>query len=58
MIRCKRTTEQAGVDGAVNVEAPDVVITGASRGIGRAVGLALGKAGCKVIHSDTLSLST
>ncbi|KAH0690229.1 hypothetical protein KY290_019877 [Solanum tuberosum] len=39
------STEQAGVD----VEAPVVVITGASRGIGRAVALALGKAGCKVL---------
>ncbi|MCD7456708.1 3-oxoacyl-[Datura stramonium] len=41
-------TEQAGVDGAANVEAP-VVVTGASRGIGRAVALAFGKAGCKVL---------
>lgn len=49
-------TEQAGVDGTVNVEAP-VVVTGAYRGIGRAVALAFGKAGCKVIHSDTLGLS-
>lgn len=34
------STEQAGVD----VEVPVVVITGASRGIGRTVALALGKA--------------
>ncbi|KAJ8536586.1 hypothetical protein K7X08_034987 [Anisodus acutangulus] len=34
---------------AVNVEAPVVVVTGASRGIGKAVALAFGKAGCKVL---------
>ncbi|KAJ8554007.1 hypothetical protein K7X08_024685 [Anisodus acutangulus] len=39
------TTEQV----AVNVEAPVVVVTGASRGIGKAVALAFGKAGCKVL---------
>ncbi|XP_059657313.1 3-oxoacyl-[acyl-carrier-protein] reductase 4-like [Cornus florida] len=41
--------EQAGVDAAQNVEAPVVVVTGASRGIGRAIALTLGKAGCKVL---------
>ncbi|CAH1414719.1 unnamed protein product [Lactuca virosa] len=30
-------------------EAPVVIVTGASRGIGKAVALALGKAGCKVL---------
>lgn len=38
--------EQAGV--GINVEAPIVVVTGASRGIGKAIALTLGKAGCKV----------
>ncbi|KAM3381290.1 hypothetical protein P3S68_006863 [Capsicum galapagoense] len=51
LFRCVRAqvavTEQGGVDG--EVEAPVVVITGASRGIGKAVALALGKAGCKVL---------
>ncbi|MFS8030883.1 putative 3-oxoacyl-[acyl-carrier-protein] reductase [Helianthus anomalus] len=31
------------------LEAPVVIVTGASRGIGKAVALALGKAGCKVL---------
>ncbi|KAL6197464.1 hypothetical protein ACLB2K_033072 [Fragaria x ananassa] len=34
---------------APKVEAPVVVVTGASRGIGKAVALALGKSGCKVL---------
>ncbi|XP_077211913.1 NAD(P)-binding Rossmann-fold superfamily protein [Tasmannia lanceolata] len=41
--------EQASVALAQNVEAPVVVITGASRGIGKAIALAMGKAGCKVL---------
>ncbi|KAJ8559720.1 hypothetical protein K7X08_003778 [Anisodus acutangulus] len=43
------TTEQAGVDAAAKVEAPVVIVTGASRGIGKAIALALGKAGCKIL---------
>jgi 3-oxoacyl-[acyl-carrier protein] reductase len=41
--------EQASVDVPVNIEAPVVVVTGASRGIGRAIALTLGKSGCKVL---------
>lgn len=42
------TTEQAGVDAAAKVEGPVVIVTEAYRGIGKAIALALGKAGCKV----------
>jgi 5,10-methylene-tetrahydrofolate dehydrogenase/methenyl tetrahydrofolate cyclohydrolase len=42
--------EKSSVDIARNVEAPVVVVTGASRGIGKAIALTLGKAGCKVSH--------
>lgn len=41
--------EQLGSETVPKVEAPVVVVTGASRGIGKAVALALGKAGCKVL---------
>lgn len=41
--------EQASTEVTPKVEAPVVVITGASRGIGKAIALALGKAGCKVL---------
>ncbi|RVW35358.1 3-oxoacyl-[acyl-carrier-protein] reductase, chloroplastic [Vitis vinifera] len=43
------TIEQASAEAAQTVEAPVVVVTGASRGIGKAIALALGKAGCKVL---------
>ncbi|XP_047157043.1 3-oxoacyl-[acyl-carrier-protein] reductase 4-like [Vigna umbellata] len=38
-----------------NKEAPVVVVTGASRGIGRAIALSLGKAACKVLVNYTKS---
>ncbi|KAJ4839404.1 3-oxoacyl-[acyl-carrier-protein] reductase, chloroplastic [Turnera subulata] len=43
------TTEKSTVETSEKVESPVVVVTGASRGIGKAVALALGKAGCKVL---------
>ncbi|KAJ8642714.1 hypothetical protein MRB53_004462 [Persea americana] len=41
--------EQVSIEVPQSVEAPVVIITGASRGIGKAVALAMGKAGCKVL---------
>jgi len=43
------TIEQPGINVTQSVEAPVVVVTGASRGIGKAIALALGRAGCKVL---------
>ncbi|CAK8567200.1 unnamed protein product [Lathyrus sativus] len=49
-VRAQVATAEEAVTGAVQkVEAPVVIVTGASRGIGRAIALALGKAGCKVL---------
>lgn len=50
------TLEQASAGPAQNVEAPVVVVTGASRGIGRAIALSLGKAGCKVGDISNLNV--
>ncbi|KAI5078480.1 hypothetical protein GOP47_0006151 [Adiantum capillus-veneris] len=43
------TTDVAPVETPKLIEAPIAVVTGASRGIGKAVALALGGAGCKVL---------
>ncbi|XP_055810458.1 3-oxoacyl-[acyl-carrier-protein] reductase 4-like isoform X1 [Solanum dulcamara] len=44
------TVEQAGSQVTPKThEAPVVIVTGASRGIGKAISLALGKAGCKIL---------
>ncbi|OIT21452.1 PREDICTED: 3-oxoacyl-[acyl-carrier-protein] reductase 4-like [Nicotiana attenuata] len=43
------TVEQAAPQVTSKTEAPVVIVTGASRGIGKAISLALGKAGCKVL---------
>ncbi|XP_060214137.1 3-oxoacyl-[acyl-carrier-protein] reductase 4-like [Lycium barbarum] len=43
------TVEQAAAQVTPKTEAPVVIVTGASRGIGKAISLALGKAGCKVL---------
>ncbi|KAF2286532.1 hypothetical protein GH714_017543 [Hevea brasiliensis] len=43
------TAEAASPEATQKLEAPVVVVTGASRGIGKAIALSLGKAGCKVL---------
>ncbi|KAI6674385.1 hypothetical protein NL676_002291 [Syzygium grande] len=41
------TVEKVSTEGAQSVESPVVIVTRASRGIGKAMALSLGKAGCK-----------
>ncbi|XP_010912851.2 3-oxoacyl-[acyl-carrier-protein] reductase 4-like [Elaeis guineensis] len=41
--------EPVSIEEAQKVETPVAVVTGASRGIGKAIALAFGKAGCKVL---------
>ena len=48
--------EESSVGVERNVESPVVIVTGASRGIGKAIALSLGKASCKVSLSLSLSL--
>ncbi|CAN1794748.1 3-oxoacyl-[acyl-carrier-protein] reductase 1, chloroplastic [Linum perenne] len=43
------TAEQVSSESVKKVESPVVIVTGASRGIGKAIALSLGKAGCKVL---------
>ncbi|CAI9785099.1 unnamed protein product [Fraxinus pennsylvanica] len=43
------SVEQANIEAIPKFEAPVVIVTGASRGIGKAIALSLGKAGCKVL---------
>ncbi|KAK9108416.1 hypothetical protein Syun_024427 [Stephania yunnanensis] len=41
--------EEKSAQAAKQVESPVVIVTGASRGIGKAIALGLGKSGCKVL---------
>ncbi|KAK3014212.1 hypothetical protein RJ639_008957 [Escallonia herrerae] len=43
------TIEEASTEATQKVEGPVVVVTGASRGIGKAIAITLGRAGCKVL---------
>uniref|UniRef100_P28643 3-oxoacyl-[acyl-carrier-protein] reductase, chloroplastic n=1 Tax=Cuphea lanceolata TaxID=3930 RepID=FABG_CUPLA len=43
------TAEKVSAGAGQSVESPVVIVTGASRGIGKAIALSLGKAGCKVL---------
>ncbi|XP_071702477.1 3-oxoacyl-[acyl-carrier-protein] reductase 4-like [Rutidosis leptorrhynchoides] len=43
------TIEHTSVEATPKVEPPVVIVTGASRGIGKAIALTMGKAGCKVL---------
>lgn len=42
------TADKVSAEAAKTLESPVVIVTGASRGIGREIALSLGKAGCKV----------
>lgn len=48
--------EQATAETLKKVEAPVAVVTGASRGIGKAIALSLGRAGCKVLVNYARSI--
>jgi len=48
--------EQATAETPKKVEAPVAVVTGASRGIGKAIALSLGRAGCKVLVNYARSI--
>uniref|UniRef100_A0A7N0TY31 3-oxoacyl-[acyl-carrier-protein] reductase n=1 Tax=Kalanchoe fedtschenkoi TaxID=63787 RepID=A0A7N0TY31_KALFE len=48
-IKAVAAVDQVSSEVKPAVEAPVVIVTGASRGIGKAVALALGKSGCKVL---------
>ncbi|XP_047079706.1 3-oxoacyl-[acyl-carrier-protein] reductase 4-like [Lolium rigidum] len=50
-----RAMTGVSMDGWAQHEAPVAVVTGASRGIGRAIAVALGKSGCKVVVNYTKS---
>jgi len=48
-VRCQAASpEKLRTEETRILEAPVVIITGASRGIGKAIALTLGRAGCKV----------
>ncbi|XP_010531360.1 PREDICTED: 3-oxoacyl-[acyl-carrier-protein] reductase 4 [Tarenaya hassleriana] len=50
VVKAQVATAEQSTPGAVQkAESPVVVVTGASRGIGKAIALSLGKAGCKVL---------
>ncbi|KAF5202397.1 NAD(P)-binding Rossmann-fold superfamily protein, partial [Thalictrum thalictroides] len=48
--------EQARSKTLQSMESPVVVVTGASRGIGKTIALAMGKAGCKVLLPSDATL--
>ncbi|CAI9093258.1 OLC1v1028721C1 [Oldenlandia corymbosa var. corymbosa] len=48
-VKAVATVEQSSPEASQKVESPVVIVTGASRGIGKAIALSMGKAGCKVL---------